>query len=108
MKFAMQRLFSLLQKREQTHILNEDCIHADAIKFVNELKRVVKFLVINNGIHRNEDLCSKLMCIPAQLRYVLHGITRSSTCTEALCSDVNGIRSMVNGCYAAFKVLGRG
>ena len=98
----------MFQEREQSHILNENRINADAIKFINELKRVVKFLVIDNGVYRDKDLGTKLMSIPTQLRYVLYGITGSSTCTKALCSDVNGIRSMVNGCYAAFKVLGRG
>jgi hypothetical protein len=48
------------------------------------------------------------MCVLAQCGYILYGITRSSTSTKALCSDVNSIRAMINGCYAAFKVLGRG
>ena len=54
------------------------------------------------------DLRPEAVGIVAELLDVLGGIARRRPCSEARGTDIDGIRSVVDGCDAAFEVAGRG
>ena len=88
---CMQRQRGVLQER---HVLHQHGIDTDALQVVEQLSGVVKFVVVDDGVHRDIHLSSILVSILAQLLYVLDRIARSSPCAEAFRPDVNGISAM--------------
>ena len=94
--------------RKNAHVLHEDGIHAGVGQAVDQLLRSLHLIVVDNGVDRYIHLGPKPMGITAQLTNIVHRIAGSHTGTEALCSDVDGIGSMLDGSYAAFQILGRG
>ena len=66
MQMAMPQLAgSRLPKH--AHILQQQCIHTDAVELGNHLKRILHLIIIDDGVHRDMNLGTKLMGILAEL-----------------------------------------
>ena len=73
---------------------------------MHKATHISHLVVIDNGIDSGIHLSTKLVGILTKRSDILHRVTRSSTCTEPLWSDVHRIRPMVDGSNAAFQILG--
>ena len=66
MQMAMPQLAgSRLPKH--AHILQQQCIHTDTVELGNHLKRILHLIIIDDGVHRDMNLGTKLMGILAEL-----------------------------------------
>ena len=92
--------------RIHPHILHEDGIDAYRLELVDEAKRVVEFIVVDDGVHRDVDLRIKLMRIAAQLGDVVNRVAGCHTSAEAVGTDINSISTVVDGSHATSQVLG--
>ena len=46
---------------KHTHILQQQRIHTNAVEFAYHLKRILHLMIIDDGVHRNMNLGSKLL-----------------------------------------------
>ena len=71
-----------------------------------QLQGVVYLVVVDDGVDGDVDLCVKLVCVGTQFGNVLYGVAGRRPGSEAACSDVDGIRSVVYCRFSTFKVFG--
>ncbi len=93
--------------REHAHILQQQGIHTNLVEFYYHLERILQFLLIDDGVHRDMHLGSILMGILAKLPDVVQRIAGGRARTETRRTDVHGIRTMVDSSDAALQILGR-
>ena len=92
---------------KHTHILQQKCINTNLIKLLDHLKRIQHLILIDDSIHCNMNLCSKLMSIITQLSDIFQRIACCCSCTKTRCTNIYGICTMINGSNTTFQVLGR-
>ena len=72
------------------------------------MAHIVEFIVVDDGIDGDIDLCTKGMGIVAELADIVDTIAYSCTSAKTGGTDIYGIGTMVDGCDAIFKILSRG
>ena len=93
--------------RQESHILNENSIDTNLGELVEQAVGVVQLLVVDDGIDGDVDLGPKRMGKAAEFGNIGHAVARSSARTKSRSADVDGIRTVIDGGFAAFQVLGR-
>ena len=79
-----------------------------AVEFAYHLKRILHLMIIDDGVHRNMNLGSKLMGILAELLDIIERIARSCSGTKLWRTDIHGICTMIDGGYATLQILSWG
>ena len=105
LRTGMQRNGRKLQTGNP-HILHDQCIHTGTVQIPDHGFRVLKFVVFQNRIDGNINTRIVKMCIVHQGGNIFQRISSCRTGTETGSTDVNGIRSMINGFHAALQVPG--
>jgi hypothetical protein len=96
----------VLHKLQQTHILHQYRIDTYLGQLVNEVMNLIELVVVNDSVERDVDLCTKLVCIIAELADVIDAVSHRSARSEFGCSDIYGIGTMIDGSNTASQILG--
>ncbi len=68
---------------QQTHVLNNDSIHACGIKFSDKALHLCNFIIIHKGVYSDIYLCAEFMGKTNDFRNILDGICRTFPGTMA-------------------------
>ena len=93
---------------KNSHVLHEDGIDANLSQLLKQLADILKFMIIENGIHRDIDLRTEGVRIITETMDVIDCITHGSTGSKTRGSDIDSIGTVINGCHAALQILCRG
>ena len=81
---------------QQRHVLDDECVHADAVQVVNEALHLHQLVVIDEGIDCRIDACPKLVGVIAGAAHVVERVGRVGTGTVVGSAHIHGIGAMVD------------
>lgn len=93
---------------KHSHVLYQNGINTSLRQRLKQPTRGIEFVIIDNGVYRDIDLCTKGMGIVAEFPDIIDTIAYSSTGTKTRCADIDGIGTMIDGRHTIFKILGWG
>ena len=93
---------------EDTHILQQECIHSNTVQLGNHLQRILHLIFIDDGIHRHVNLGTKLMGIITEFLNILQRVGSSSAGSKAWCTYIHRIGTMIDSSDTTLQILGWG
>ena len=91
---------------ENTHILQQECIHSNTVQLANHLQRILHLIFIDDGIHRHVNLGTKLMGIITEFLDILERVTGSGAGSKTGSTNIHCIGTMVDSSNSTLQILG--
>ena len=91
---------------ENTHILQQECIHSNTVQLANHLQCILHLIFIDDGIHRDVNLGTKLMGIIAEFLDILERVACSSAGSKTWCTNIHRIGTMIDSSNSTLQILG--
>ncbi|WP_306547617.1 hypothetical protein [Desulfobulbus sp.] len=92
---------------QQPHILDNEGVNAHLIQLTAEFHRLIKLIVVQEGVQCNIRFGVKLMRISRQLFDIGKTVGCGGPGAEQRTADIDGVGAVVNGGDAAGEVFGR-
>ena len=92
---------------QQMQILNDECIYTDPIQVMRHLHSLRIFLLMKQGVERDQHLHTIGVGILHHFRQILHTVSCCLTCSESRCTDIDRVSTGLNSRLGYLLVTSR-